>query len=82
MYAVSTLNKPLLGKQVIESLNLISRVDTVYKDGCKGNYPELFTGLRLMTEQYNETRQYSIIPRCVVLPLMPKVKKELEAWEL
>ena len=84
VYVVSTLSKPLLGKPAIESLNLISRVDIVDKDSCKANYPELFTGLGLMTGEYKirvkpDSTPYAITtPRRVALPLMPKVKDELE----
>lgn len=87
VYVVSTLSKPLLGKLAIESLNLISRVDIVDKDSCKANYPELFTGLGLMTGEYKirlkpDSTPYAITtPRRVALPLMPKVKDELERMQ-
>ena len=77
VYVVSSLSKPLLGKPAIESLNLISRVDIVDKDSCKANYPELFTGLGLMTGEYKirlkpDSTPYAITtPRRVALPLMP-----------
>ena len=87
VYVVSILSKPLLGKPAIESLNLISRVDIVDKDSCKANYPELFTGLGLMTGEYKirlkpDSTPYAITtPRRVALLLMPKVKDKLERMQ-
>jgi len=46
------LSNALLGKLAIESLNLIARIDSVDKDSCRAKYPELFTGLRLLKEEY------------------------------
>ena len=42
----------MLGKPAIESLNLVTRVDSVDKDSCKPTYPELLTGLGLLKEEY------------------------------
>ena len=87
VYVASTLSKPLLGKPAIESLNLISRVDIVDKDSCKANYPELFTGLGLMTGEYKirlkpDSTPYAITtPRRVALLLIPKVKDELKRMQ-
>ena len=77
----------MLGKLAIESLNLVTRVDTVDKESCKAKYPKLFSGLGLITGEYKiklkpDSTPYVITtPRCVALPLMPKVKEELERMQ-
>ena len=87
VYVVSTLSKALLGKPAIESLNLITRVDSVDKDSCKAKYPELFTGLGSLEGEYkiklkaNSAPFALTTPRRIAHPLMPRVKEELERME-
>ena len=87
VYVVSTLNKALLGKPAIESLNLITRIDSVDKDSCRAKYPELFTGLGSLKGEYkiklkpNSVPFALITPRRVAHPLMPRVREELERME-
>ena len=40
VYIVSALSKALLEKPAIESLNLVTRVDSVDKDSCKATYKQ------------------------------------------
>ena len=77
---------PLLGRYTIEALDLIHRVEaisTIPVDICT-QYPNLFTGLSCMSEPYeirikHDATPYAITsPRRVPLPLLPKVKDELE----
>ena len=78
VYVVSALSKALLGKPAIESLNLVTRVDSVDKDSCKAKYPELFTGLGSLEGKYtiklkpNSTPFALTTPRRVALPLRPR----------
>lgn len=84
VYVVSALSKALLGKAAIESLNLVTRVDSVDKDSCKAKYPELFTGLEgeyTIKLKPNSTPFSLTTSRRVALPLRPRVQKELERME-
>ena len=87
VYVVSTLSKALLGKPAIESLNLITRIDSIDKDSCRAKYPELFTGLGSLKGEYkiklkpNSVPFALTTPRRVAHPLMPRVREELERME-
>ena len=77
------LSKALLGKPALESLNLITRIDSVDKDSCRAKYPELFTGLGSLKGEYkiklkpNNVPFALTTPRRVTHPLMPRVREEL-----
>ena len=69
-----------MGRPAIEALNLVSRVNTV-------NGSNLFQGLGTMEGEYHVKLRDDAIPfaqmtpRRVALPLMTKVKAELERME-
>ena len=84
---VRSLNTPLDGRPTIHKLNLLKRVQEVtrYKTGIVAKYPELFSGLGKMGGQYHIELQESAVPHTVnipcrvPIPLLPKVKQELES---
>ena len=86
-YVVTGLCRALLGRPAIEALNLIARLDLVEVDCYKAKYPELFSGLGSMEGEHKITLKpgytpFAIVtPRRVPLPLMPKVKEELDRME-
>ena len=56
IYVIEGLETPLLSRQAAEKLQLITRVQSVesnwYKDNVMAKYPELFTGLGKMEDEY------------------------------
>ena len=77
---------PLLGRPAIESLGLITRVASI---GLTGDqiplqYPNLFKGLGKLKGEYTiRLREGAcpfglMTPRQVAIPLLPRVKAELE----
>ncbi len=89
IYVADDVRVPLLGRDVIESLRLIHRVETIsaIPDSIRVQYPTLFTGIGCMAEPYEirikpDATPHAIhSPRRIPLPLMPKVKAELEKME-
>lgn len=83
---VQGLHRALLGRPAIESLNLVVQVEPVLtqKDAIVQKFPHLFQGLGCMEGTYNITlkegaKPFALTtPRRVALPLLPKVKKELQ----
>ena len=85
---VKDLERPLLGRDAVEKLKLVKRVDTVssddYKTKMASKHPQLFTGLGQMKETYTITlkgdaKPFAIsVPRKVPLPLYQKTKDELD----
>ena len=75
------------GHPAIEVLNLIARLDLVEVDCYIAKYPELFSGWGSMEGEHKITLKpgytpFTIgTPRRVSLPLMPKVKEELDRME-
>ena len=77
---MENLKEPLLGRPAIDALNLVRKVDTIHcedsrriEQEVKKMYPYLFKGLVELEAPYAITT-----PRRVALPLMPKVKEELQ----
>ena len=78
-----------MGRPAIEALNLVSRVNMVNGSDQRwvDKYAHLFQGLGTMEEEYHVKLRDDAIPfaqttpRCVALPLMTKVKAELERME-
>ena len=88
IFVVQTLKKALLGKPAIEALNLVARVNSVSRgEEIANKYPALFTGLGSLEGEYHiqlkeDATPFALTaPRRVALPLLPKVKRELERME-
>ena len=84
IYVVRGLHKPLLGRPAIEALNIAAFVNGVQLQDVVKQFPQLFTGLGRLKDSYKiKLRQEAIpfalsVPRRVAIPLLPKVKEELE----
>ncbi len=90
IYVISGLKMALLGRPAIHALGIMSRIDTVNLDSLesvKRQFPELFQGLGKMQGEYEislkpDSKPFSLsTPRRIPLPLMSKVKQELEDME-
>ena len=72
MYVVEGLPRPLLGRQAAENLNLINRVCGLTSDNYKAkvirDFPQLFTGLRAMKEEYNIKLKGDVKPFALTVP--------------
>lgn len=68
-------------------LKLVARIDTIDQETVRNTYPKLCDGLGLVRKPYTiklkpDAKPFSLkVPRRVPLPLMGKVKKELERME-
>ena len=89
VYVIRGLKTSLLGRPAIEALSLVSVVQSVNSPGEEifKKYPTLFQGLGKLTGEYNiklreGAQPYAVTtPRRIALPLLPKVKEELERLE-
>lgn len=87
VYVVKNLSTPLLGLPAISALGLLIRVDMVTMDSLQMSYPKLFTGLGDIQRPYHiklkpDAAPFSLkTPRRIPLPLMGKVKEELQRME-
>ena len=89
IYVIQNLRTPLLGRPAIEKLGLLSRVNNIEEKSSTvmSEFPKLFKGLGSLEGEYrielkqNATPFALSTPRRVAIPLMWKVKKELEAME-
>ncbi len=90
IYVISGLKMALPGRPAIHALGIISRIDTVNLDGLesvKRQFPDLFQGLGKMQGEYDislkpDAKPFSLsTPHRIPLPLMSKVKQELEHME-
>ena len=89
IYVVKGLQRALLGRPAIESLGVAVQVDQVlaHKATVVSKFPHLFKGLGRMTGAYHidlkqDATPFALtVPRRVAIPLMPKVKSELERME-
>lgn len=87
VYVVRNLSTPLLGLPAITALGLLVRVDTVSMDTLKTTYPKLCNGLGKVQRAYHiklkpNAVPYSLkTPRRLPLPLMGRVKEELQRME-
>lgn len=87
IYVVRGLQVALLSRPASVSLKLVARVDTIDQESVRQTYPKLCDGLGLVQKPYTiklkpDAKPFSLkVPRRVPLPLMGKVKKELERME-
>ena len=89
IFVIQHLHKPLVGLPAIRALHLVSRVNAVsdLTEQVYERYPQLFSGLGSMTGEHTirlnaDATPFTIsTPRRIALPLMPKVKSELERME-
>ncbi|XP_030204757.1 uncharacterized protein K02A2.6-like [Gadus morhua] len=87
VYVVKNLSTPLLGLPAITALGLLIRVDSVTMDSLKATYPKLCKGLGDIRRPYHillkpEAVPFSLkTPRRIPLPLIGKVKEELQRME-
>ena len=89
IYVVNDLQRPLLGRPAIESLRVAIQVSEIlpHKEVVVSKFPHIFKGLGRMTGAYHirlrdDATPYALtVPRRVAIPLMPKVKSELERLE-
>ena len=95
IFVIQHLHKPLLGLPAIQALQLVSRVNAVGDLAAQVSekYPQLFGGLGSMTGEHiiclnEDAKPFAIsTPRRIALPLLPKVKSEVNwsvwrSWEL
>lgn len=87
VYVVHDLDTALLSRPASVRLNLVARVDSVDKTEMRESYPKLCQGLGLMQQPYSiklkpDATPFSLAtPRRVPIPLLGKVKEELERME-
>ena len=88
VFVVKGLQRPLLSRQVSQSLNLINKIDAInkkdYRTDIVEQYPKLFKGLGEIEGEYeiklNEnSKPFALtVPRKVPLPLLSKTKQEVD----
>uniref|UniRef100_A0A3B3DHQ9 ribonuclease H n=1 Tax=Oryzias melastigma TaxID=30732 RepID=A0A3B3DHQ9_ORYME len=87
VYVVEGLHTALLGLPAIKQLQLVSRVNNITIETVKQQYPRLCSGLGLVRRPYSNKLQPDAVPfshqtpRRVPLPLMGKVKEEIDRME-
>ena len=88
IYVVRRLRRALLGRPAIESLGLLCRVNAVQsKSELKQRFLKLFNGLGKLEGEYRiqlrtDARPFALTtPRRVAIPMLPKVRAELERME-
>lgn len=87
VYVVKRLHLALLGRPAITKLGLVTRVDDISIHTLQERYPKLCSGLGLTQRPYTIKLSQGAVPfslktpRRIPLPLMPKVKNELQRME-
>lgn len=90
IYVVKSPGTPLLGLPACKALQLIARLDEAsldFRERMKRQFPNLFKGLGKMEGKYNIPLKPGAVPfslstpRCIFLPLMPKVMEEVTRME-
>ena len=84
VYVVKGLHKPLLGRPAIEALKIVAFMNGIQFQEVIKRFPQLFTGLGRLKDSYKiKLKEGAIpfalsVPRRVAIPLLPRVKEELE----
>lgn len=89
IFVVQHLRRNLLGRPAIEALGLVVRVGAVFDGGTSPVqlFPQMFQGLGKLEGEYviklkPDSKPFAIsVPRRVAVPLMGKVRAELERME-
>jgi len=89
IFVVQDLCRQLLGRPAIEALGLAVRVGAIFGGNVKPlqQFPQLFEGLGKLKGEYMiklkpESKPYSLsVPRRVAVPLMGRVREELQRME-
>ena len=84
IYVVRGLHKPLLGRPAIKALNIVAFVNGIQVHDIMKQFSNLFTGLGRLKDSYKIKLTEGVepfalsVPRRIAMPLLPKVKEELE----
>ena len=88
IYVVRGLQTPLLGQPAIEALGVDTLVENLHQEeDVVAQFPDLFQGLGCLKVNYtiqlrSDAQPFALsTPRRVAVPLLPKVKEELERME-
>lgn len=87
VYVVKKLGTPLLGLPAIAALGLLLRVDSITLDTLKVTYPKRCSGFGIIQHAYHINLKPNAVtfslktPRRIPLPIMGKVKVELQWME-
>lgn len=87
VYVIRDLNTALLSRPASVKLNLVSRLDSLDKKVMAETYPKLCQGLGMLQQPYTiklkpDASPFSLTtPRRVPIPLLGKVREELERME-
>ena len=89
IFVVQNLRRQLLGRPAIDALGLAVRVGAIFDEGMSPVqlFPQLFEGLGELKGEYTiqlrpDSKPYALsVPRRVAVPLMGKVRDELERME-
>ena len=80
--------RPLMGKPAIEALQVVTlNIQSITSENVRQKFPKLFNGLGKLDGAYTiklreDATPYALTtPRRVAVPLMPKVKQELERMQ-
>ena len=81
------LRRALLGKPAIEALRVVTLVEPILKEEVEKEFQDLFEGLGRLQDNYqiklrDDAQPFALTtPRRVAIPLLPKVKAELQRME-
>ena len=87
IFVIHGLQKALLGRPAIECLKIVSQVEQVQTTDTIDRFPQLFSGLGRLKERYkiklrSDAKPFALsTPRRIAVPLLPKVKAELQRME-
>lgn len=88
VYVVKNLSRPLLGLPAIVALGLLIRVNSIDMATLNSSYPKLCNGLLTVKQPYAIKLNQGAIPYSlknpvrIPLPLMGKIKEELQHMEV